>query len=269
MIDIKKLKQKIEQQNPLILNLTNTVVMNSTANALLALGASPIMSADQKDSLELLSLADAVSINIGTLDDDFINRSLSVAKENNKKKPLILDPAGAGASQIRTQTAQSLIPYSSVLRCNSGEIFALQGKDSLMKGVDTKISIDSNDTSMISKIIDFSQKNMLIAGISGKNDLITDGTQYINLGFGDELMSKITGMGCILSALTATFCAIEDDWFNAVVASFVFYSLCGELAVQKTRSLGFFESYFIETLANPNYEYIEEKINALKIKKFR
>ncbi|MGL4388088.1 MAG: hydroxyethylthiazole kinase [Brevinema sp.] len=261
MFTIRTLKEKIEQQNPLVLNITNYVTMNFTANALLALGAAPIISMDKDDSADLIKSCDAVQINIGTLDQNTIDLSLYIAKNNNKKKPLILDPVGSGASFIRTNTALSLLPYTSVLRGNVGELTSLDGQHNTVNGVNSKIDIDSENAKQIEQMLRFSQKHRCIIGISGKTDLISDGENSITLDFGDVIMSQITGMGCVLSAITATFCAVEKDLFKATSNAFAFYTLCGELAAKKTKSLGFFESYFLETLANPNYDYIENQIN--------
>lgn len=258
MIDIKALKTKIEETNPLILNLTNYVTMDFMANALLALGASPVMSVDLDDSLELLKYSNAININIGTLDKDFIYRSISIAKKNNKQKPLILDPVGAGASDIRTKTAQELLKYSSVIRGNSGEIQVLQGEESLMKGVDSYASYNKE---MISNSQHFARESQTIIAISGPYDLICNEKHSYYFSHGHEIMSKVTGMGCVLSAVTATFCAIEEDFFKASSAALMFYALCGELAYKKSHSLGFFKQYFLEELHNPNYDYIQEKIN--------
>ncbi|MGL4393848.1 MAG: hydroxyethylthiazole kinase [Brevinema sp.] len=256
---IREIKDKIESQKPLILNISNQVTMNFMANALLAVGASPVMSVCVEDAQDLLAHADAVNINIGTLDTQSILLATTLSQTNLKKKPLILDPVGAGASILRTNTALSILPYTSVLRGNIGEISALMGNHDTVNGVDSRIDFHPQNSDLFKQITSFSKTHNCILGISGKTDLIINGENHVRVEFGSPMMSKITGMGCVLSAITAAFCAVERDYFKATRLAFAYYTLCGELAEQKTKSLGFFSNYFLEILANPDYDYLEEK----------
>lgn len=258
MIDIREYKNRIDSINPLILNLSNFVTMEFMANTLLAIGASPIMSVDTDDALDLLNLVDAININIGTLDHEFIQRINSIAVSNNKQKPLILDPVGSGASQIRTQTALDLLPYISILKGNASEILSLNNSFINSKGVDSLAhSSEATNTAII-----LAKKYQCISIISGIQDYILNSQKLQQLEFGHPYMGLTTGMGCVLSSIIAVFCAIEKDYFLASTSAVAYYSLCGELAAQKS-SLGSFKNYFIDTIHQPDFDYIQKKLNLL------
>ncbi|MGL5955461.1 MAG: hydroxyethylthiazole kinase [Brevinema sp.] len=259
MIDIKALKQEIEKTNPLILNISNLVTMDFIANTLLALGASPIMSNDREDALELYDISNAITINIGTLNQDFIQMALAVAHKNNKQKPLVLDPVGTGSSTLRSQTNTELLPYCTILRGNAGEIIALQHSSFKPKGVDS--SIDSGDALDDARLL--SQQYHIPIAISGAIDYIVFHSSQYLCPFGHSLMSKITGMGCVLTSVIAAFNCVLEDPVKATHSALLFYGLCGELTYQKDPSLAFFKNYFIDTIHSPDYNYIQQKINTL------
>ncbi|MGL4677438.1 MAG: hydroxyethylthiazole kinase [Brevinema sp.] len=259
MIDIKEIKQQIEKINPLILNLSNLVTMDFMANTLLALGASPIMSNDTNDALELYSISDAININIGTLNQDFLTMALAVATKNNKQKPLILDPVGAGSSTIRSQASTDLLPHCTILKGNAGEITALQQSSFQSRGVDS--TVDSEDILHHAKAL--SQQYQIPIVISGAIDYTIFQAYQYQCPFGHKIMSKITGMGCVLTSVIAAFnCAIKDPAYASYTA-LLFYGLCGELAYQKDPSLAFFQNHFIDIIFSPDYNYIQQKINTL------
>ena len=260
MIDIREVKHQIEELNPLILNITNLVTMDFMANTLLALGASPVMSNDTSDALDLLQISKAININIGTLDDNFLELVLTVAKTNNKIKPLILDPVGVGASMIRSQASTTLLPHCTILRGNASEINAIHN-NSKPKGVDACIPSESAlDNGLL-----LSQQENIIVAISGETDYIIANKLYNPCPFGNFLMPKITGMGCVLSSVIAVFNCVETDPFKATLLAHLYYSLCGELAYKKQNSLGYFKNHFIDMIYQPDYDYIQNKINSLEL----
>ena len=261
-IDIREFKNRIEEKSPLILNLTNYVTMNFMANALLALGASPLMCEDVEDAKDLLNIVDGININIGTLHPRFLNTALVLAKENNKQKPLILDPVGTGASAIRTKSTQELLPYATVLRANASEILATHNSSHIPKGVDS--TIESHNA--LSPAQALSNHYHIPISISGAIDYTVYQEQYISSDFGSLLMPKITGMGCTLTSVITAFNAVEEDSFLATKVASIFYSLCGELVARKHKeSLGFFQNYFIDMLHKPDYDYIQEKFDSLPL----
>ncbi|MBC2714748.1 MAG: hydroxyethylthiazole kinase [Desulfobacteraceae bacterium] len=261
-MDIKKytlkLVEKIKNTSPLIHNITNFVVMNSSANILLGIGASPVMAHCLGEVEEMTSLADALVLNIGTLQDDWVESMIRAAKAANSKGiPVILDPVGSGATSLRTQAVKKIMnsAHVSVLRGNASEIFSLASADVRTRGVDSSLSVTAG-------IIDAAQKlasdmNCIIA-ISGAEDIITDGRGIFRVTNGQPIMTKVTGIGCGLSAVTGAFCAISDgELLTATAAAFGVYGLCGDLAIKISDKPGSFFVTFIDTLYSINQKDID------------
>lgn len=260
MINIREYKNEIEIKKPIVLNLTNYVVMDFVANALLALGASPIMSEDTSDAKDILKIADSISVNIGTVNEYFKEMSLTIAKENNKKKHLVLDPVGVGVSVVRTKTVEELLPFSTVLRGNGSEILSLSNKLHVPSGVDSKLN--SSDALESAKTL--STSHNLVVSVSGATDYTVNKNCYYKSSYGSSMMPKITGVGCVLTAIIAAFNAVSDNAFLSTMVASVFYSVCGETAEKHSNgSLGSFKNHFIDAIHKPDYEYIQEKINIL------
>lgn len=263
-MDIKQftsqLVEKIKTASPLIHNITNFVVMNSSANILLAIGASPVMAHSLGEVEEMTSLADALVLNIGTLQDDWVESMICAAKTaNNKGIPVILDPVGSGATSLRTRSVRRIMDVAqiSVLRGNASEIFSLASDNVRTRGVDSSLSVSE-------EIIDAAQKlaaemNCIIA-ISGAVDIITDGRKIFKVINGQPIMTKVTGIGCGLSAVTGAFCAVsQGELLPATAAACAVYGLCGDLAVQISDKPGSFAVAFVDTL----YSISKKEIDAL------
>lgn len=238
-------KESIKHHKPIILCLTNVVTMDFMANSLLALGAAPIMSCDDRELKELISISHAVNINIGTLDAAFISRcKQAVDIARRLQKPVILDPVGAGASIIRTQSALELMQFSDIIRGNASEIMALLDMNIESAGVEstktTHMAKDSAD--MLARKL----KNTII--VSGKEDYITDGLRHEILHYGSPLMPLVTGMGCTLTAVVAAFRAILPDSFDAARLATAYFGLCGNRAEEKASTPGAFRTAFIDAL---------------------
>ena len=185
----------IRQTRPLVHNITNFVVMNSTANALLACGASPVMAHAENEVEEMAALAGALVLNIGTLTDVWVAAMLKAGRVATRLgKPIILDPVGAGATALRTRAAKEILARTrvGVIRGNASEILSLAGENSATKGVDATRSVD-----------DAAQAAMLLArelnatlAVTGVTDLVTDGSRVAHIDGGHALMPLVTGMGC-------------------------------------------------------------------------
>ena len=228
--------------------------MEFMANALLSLGAVPIMSVYSKEIEELIKISDAININIGTLNNNLIALSLQAAIIADKlKKPVILDPVGAGATSIRTQTAKKLLFYSSVVKGNASEILSLYGSIHKTLGVE---SVHTTDQAQEAAYNLASKANCIIV-ISGKTDFITDGKQDIQIKFGHALMPYITGMGCILSAVIAAFCAMNKNYFRACQHAVSYFTLCGKLAGKINAYPGSFRSAFIDELFKADFKQMK------------
>lgn len=255
MHDLKQLISEIKQQKPLILNLSNYVTMDFVANGLLSLGASPVMSMGEKELADLIQLASAVVINIGTLNDDFIALCHNACLlANQLHKPLIFDPVGVGASAYRTCSAQALVERHTfaIIRGNASEIAALAGLSSVTKGGDSSLA----GGTILALAKDYARAHHTVLSVSGAIDYIISEDNYTANHSGSAFMPMITGTGCLLSAVTAAFHAMHADAYTAAWAASNFYGQCGERAALKARGPGSFKEAFLDQLylfgTNPN-----------------
>lgn len=251
--DIKKIKT----QAPLIHNITNFVVMNNTANALLAFGASPVMAHAPEEVEDMVALAGALVINIGTLSESWVaamHKAMKTAKELNK--PIVFDPVGAGATPYRTKTILELISAAppTIIRGNSSEIKSLVSASGKTKGVD---STESSEAA-IDAGRELCKTYNCVVSISGKTDYITDGKEVVAVDNGVALLTKVTGMGCTATALTAAFAAVNPSALEAAVYGMVLTGIVGEIAMKESRGPGSLQVHFLDTLYNISETYINE-----------
>lgn len=255
---IEKALCQLRQEKPLILNLTNLVTMDFIANCLLALGASPIMSICEAEIEELVCMSSAIYINMGTVNAAFISLSEKAIQFSEKyNKPIVLDPVGAGATRIRTQTAKMIAPFANMIRGNASEILALGGEACETKGVDSTHQTDSAKESA-NRLACHYQSTIVV---SGAIDFVTDGLRVSQVAQGSALMQKVTGMGCALTAVMAAFKAVVDDPFEAGLVSAYYFALCGEVAALHHNNLGSFKSAFLDQLHNPDFECMKERLD--------
>lgn len=243
-----ELLEKIRKQAPLVHNITNFVVMNASANILLSIGASPVMAHSRREVAQMAAMAGALVINIGTLEEKWIESMVLAAKSaNDRGIPVILDPVGAGATAYRTRTAIQLLEETSisVIRGNVSEVLSLAVSDVKTKGVDSSLSLSERGVDAAGVI---ARKYGCIVAVSGERDLVTDGVRVLRVANGVPLMTRVTGLGCGLSAVTGAFCAVADDKLMAATAAFGFYGLCGELALETTDRPGSFYVAFLDAL---------------------
>ena len=237
----------IREKKPLIHNITNYVVMNFTANALLAMGASPVMAHAGEEVEEMVSLAGALVLNIGTLSDGWIESMLKAGRKASELgTPIILDPVGSGATRLRTNTSREIIRQTnlSAIRGNASEILSLASDDSKTKGVDSVHSVD--DAAEAAGIL-ASELGSTLA-ITGPVDLVTDGSRIVKVSNGHYLMGQVTGTGCTATAVIGAFLAIEPDPVIAVVSALGFMGLAGERAGESASAPGSFQAAFVDAL---------------------
>lgn len=242
---IGKMLENVRNNVPLVHNITNYVTVNDCANALLAIGGSPIMSDDIDDVRDITAICGGLNINIGTLNARTIPAMHEAAKiSNDLGHPVLLDPVGAGASALRTNTAAKLIDNNkiSVIRGNISEIKALALGTSSTKGVDADVADSVNDTNIDSVIAfarELSMKTGAVIVITGAIDLVVDEISAYAVRNGNAMMSKITGTGCMLSSImTAFIVANPDNVTLAALAAVCAMGLCGELAYKKLDGRG-------------------------------
>ena len=234
----------LREQKPLVVNISNYVAMNNTANALLALGASPIMAHSRDEMAEMLSFSGALVINIGTLDSIWIPRMLfAVEQANIHNKTVVLDPVGCGASSLRTVTSRqiALAANKLIIRGNASEIIALAGQKGQSKGVD---SLDSSAAALGAAryLRDTYQGNVVI---SGATDFIVTEEGQAQLDNGHAMMPYVTGMGCTLSALTGAFAAVGEETGLAAAAVL---GVAGEIAAEQSKGPGSLQLNLLDVL---------------------
>ncbi|UQZ36412.1 hydroxyethylthiazole kinase [Paenibacillus sp. PK3_47] len=242
---------KVREMNPLVHNITNIVVANFSANGLLALGASPFMADAHEEVADIAAMAGAVVLNIGTLNDYAIQAMILAGQAANRHKvPLVLDPVGAGATAYRSDVTQKLVNslQISVLRGNVAEVANVAGESWASKGVDA--GEGEGD------IVALAQKAALKLGciviITGKDDVITDGTRTRIVSNGHSILTKVTGTGCLLSAVTGAFLAASGgDWLEASAEALSFYGVAAEIAAEAAahQGPGSFQTEFLNQLA--------------------
>ncbi|MEI8244054.1 MAG: hydroxyethylthiazole kinase [bacterium] len=236
----------LRTRQPLVHNITNYVVMNSTANALLALGAAPIMAHAAEEVEELVAISGALVINIGTLSTPWIKAMFKAGVHARKKGvPVVLDPVGAGASRLRTQTACDLVAQvrPAIVRGNASEILALGGAGGA-RGVDSQHTVAQARAAAVA----LARTHGLVVAVTGPEDFVTDGQREARVRNGHPLMARVTGTGCAASAVTGAFAAVEPDAFQAAVAALVVFGLAGEWAAQHTQHPGSYGIALIDGL---------------------
>lgn len=242
--DIKKIREK----RPLIHHIMNFVVMNDAANVTLAVGASPIMAHAEEELEDLVNVADVIYINIGTLDRYFINSMKRLASLAVKySKPLLLDPVGAGATQLRTNVTREILATGgvSVLKGNSGEMLSLAGIANKVKGVDSLAESGEEAAEILAR-------NYGITAIAtGKIDFASDGRRTYSVEGGSEIFKFVTGTGCMLGSVISAFMGVNKDFLIAGVEGLLVFKRAGEIAETRAgNNPGKFKVELIDALFN-------------------
>ncbi|MCQ6276146.1 hydroxyethylthiazole kinase [Bacillus sp. V3B] len=234
---VSVLIKKVRDINPLIHNITNIVVANFSANGLLALGASPVMADAVEEVSEMAKVANAVVLNMGTLNRETVEAMMIAGKSANEHNiPVILDPVGVGATSFRTKVSQKLIQEIkfAVIRGNAAEIANLIGEHWAIKGVD----VGSSGGNVIELTTLAAKKLDTVVVVTGKEDIISDGTTTYVVHNGHPILTKVTGTGCLLSAVVGAFASVGKNDLEAVTSALVFYGVAAELAANKTEEKG-------------------------------
>ena len=250
---------QVRQQAPLVLNITNYVVMNNTANALLATGASPIMAHAIEETEEMVTICNSIVINIGTLDRFTVEAMLKAIKIANRlKKPIVLDPVGAGASSFRKETLKKILQSGTpgFIRGNASEIMVLAGLSIQSKGVDSSES----SLNSLSAAIGLSNKYNCIITVSGETDIVTNGKETLLLKNGSHLMEKVTGLGCTATAIMGAFSAVQTNPLQAAISATAFMGICGEIAAEVSKGPGTLQLHLYDIMYNLTKEQVQDRI---------
>ncbi|SER38242.1 hydroxyethylthiazole kinase [Faunimonas pinastri] len=245
--DIWNCLRRVREAAPLVHNITNFVVMNNTANALLAAGASPVMAHAPEEVEDFVAISGALVVNIGTLSSDWIAAMrLAALKAGAAGKPWVLDPVGVGATAFRSATAAVLVEIGpTVVRGNASEILALaDAATEATRGVDSTVSSDLS--------LEAARRIAAVTGgvvaVTGATDYVTDGRDVHALRNGDAMMGRVTGLGCSASALVGAFLAVEPDPLLATTAALAVFGVAGEIAAENAPGPGTLQLRLYDTL---------------------
>jgi hydroxyethylthiazole kinase len=238
----------IRERKPLVHQITNYVVMNETANATLALGALPVMAHAPEEVEEMVGLAGALVLNIGTLSSHWIEAMLAAGwAANARGVPVVLDPVGVGATAYRTDTARRILDEVdiAVLRGNAGEIATLVGVAAEVRGVESTAA--GAEPAELAR--EAARSLAVVASVTGPVDHVSDGERTAAVSNGDPMLASITGTGCMSSAITGCFLAVAASPFDAAVEALVAFGVAGEDAARDAKGPGSFHVNLYDALA--------------------
>ncbi len=230
---------------PLVQIITNFVAMNISANVLLAAGASPAMVHAREEVAEFAGLAQALNVNIGTLDPAWAEAMEMAAQVMaTARRPWVLDPVGVGATRLRREVCARLVALRpTVIRGNASEILALAGAGGAGRGADSADPVAAAEDAAR----DLAARSGAVVAVSGPVDYVTDGAQGFRVANGDAMMPRVTALGCSLNALIAAF-AVGQHALHATVAALAYFGLAGERAAQGATGPGSFQVAFLDAL---------------------
>ena len=257
-LTVSSLLDHLRSSEPLVHNITNGVVMNSTANALLAIGASPVMTHAPEEVADMLALSGSLVVNSGTVTRQTLESMLLAAQTaNTLNKPWVLDPVGVNATAFRLHANQQLLKLKpSVVRGNASEIACLFNSESGGKGVDSSMASESTLTFLQAKAREYE----LTIAVTGKTDLIADENRLAKISNGHPMMAKVTGTGCTATALTGAFLAVTNAYWEASIAAIACLGIAGQLAAQKSEGPGTLQVQLLDQLYKLNHEIIERHL---------
>jgi len=228
----------VRNQHPLVHSITNLVVMNFNANVLLAMGAAPVMAHAHEEVADMAGIAQALVLNIGTLEPYWIESmqlALKVASQRGIKT--VLDPVGAGATSYRNQSISAILSTASpsVIRGNASEIMSVAGSNVQTRGVDSSAAV--GDALQAGQVL--ARQTGGVVCISGPVDDVVDASgRRASLANGHEWMTRITGVGCSATALVGAFCVVQPDAWRATVSAMAYLGVVGEVAAEQVTARG-------------------------------
>lgn len=254
--------EKIKKERPLVHHITNYVTVNDCANAVLALGGSPVMADDIKEVEEMVSIASSLVLNIGTLNERTIESFILAGRRANQLGvPVVLDPVGVGATTLRNQTVERILKEVklSVLRGNMSEIKNIYGIEASTRGVD---SIDNPLDGGSEFAIDLAKRLGCAVAITGAVDIISDGIKVFYINNGHPILSNITGTGCMSSSLIGLCCGTGEGSLYGALGGIMIMGIAGEKAQERLMAyegLGSFKAYLMDAINSFSSEDIEKR----------
>lgn len=240
---------------PLVQNITNYVAMNVMANVMLAAGCSPAMVHAEAEAAEFAAIAQAVTVNIGTLSRSWVESMLAVARVASARNvPWVLDPVAAGATAFRRETSAALLALRpDVVRGNASEIMALAGGAGRGRGVDAADGVEAAEAA--ARVLAAETRG--VVAVTGPVDYVTDGRRAYRIANGNPLMPRVTALGCSLTGVVGAF-LVGQDRLEATVAALAYYGLAGEMAADRAAGPGSFAVAFCDALYRLTPERVDE-----------
>jgi hydroxyethylthiazole kinase len=234
------------ETSPLVHCLTNTVVQTLTANVLLAVGAAPAMVVAPEEAGDFAAIASALLVNVGTVDGQSAEAMrIAVRSAGAAGTPWVLDPVAVGGLRLRTDLAVELVAgRPAVVRGNASEVMALAGAGSGGRGVD---STDTADDALDAAVA-LADRTGGVVAVSGPVDVITDGSRVVRVGGGHPLLTRTTGAGCALGALTAAYVAVAGNPLTGAVAAHAHVAMAAEIAAEVASGPGTFAAAWVDAL---------------------
>lgn len=240
---------RIREQKPLLHHITNFVVMNDTANMTLHVGALPVMAHAPEEVAEMTGMAGALVLNPGTLTLAWVESMLIAGRKANELGiPIVLDPVGAGATRLRTETSLRLLKelQIAVVRGNAGEIGALSGAGGAVKGVESVEGV--SDPVAVARTMACERET--VVAITGKRDFISDGERTLGVDNGHTWLKTNTGTGCMATTMIAAFAAVERDYLLAAAGGLACFGLAAELAAERAHGPASFKVALFDQIYN-------------------
>lgn len=250
--------QKIRKVSPLVHHITNWVTIADCANIVKVFGGSPVMAHAPEETSEMASISDAVVLNIGTLNNSTVEAMKQAIKAANKKNiPVIIDAVGVGATRYRNKKIQELLQHKvAVIKGNASEIASTAGINVTTKGVDTGEVLGN----IVNIAATFAREKECVVVVTGKEDICTNGAEIIKVKNGSSMMAQIVGTGCMAGSVIGTFCAVEKNYFFAVIAGLVCFEIAGEIADKTSEGPGTFKTKMFDKITTLS----EISINKMK-----
>jgi len=254
--------RRVREQAPLVHHITNVVVTNITANVTLAVGASPVMAHALEEVRDMAGAARALVLNIGTLTPELVEAMILAGRTANERSvPVVLDPVGAGATPMRTESVRRILSEVrvSVLRGNEAEVSVIGGFGGTIKGVDSV----SGHHDKAALACETARKLGCVVAVTGATDFVSDGRRLALVENGHPMLRHVTGTGCMATSVVAAFAAVEEDALVAAAAGLAYYGYAAERAAAKSEGPGSFQAALFDCLFNMTPE---ELAHGLKVR---
>ncbi|MGE5483997.1 MAG: hydroxyethylthiazole kinase [Ignavibacteriales bacterium] len=253
-----RLLEDVRVSRPLVHHITNWVVTNVSANVTLAAGASPVMAHAIEEVADMVKCAGALVLNTGTLTPDLVEAMIVAGRQaNSLGVPVILDPVGVGATPLRTKSVGRILGEVrvGVLRGNAAEIGIVSGAGGDIRGVDSRA--DANDPVELARAA--ARRFRCVAAITGKTDFVSDGETVVMVDNGHEMLTRVTGTGCMATSVIGAFAAVTKDLLWAAAGALACYGVAAEIAAAASSGPGTFQAALLDAMYNLTPSTVKEK----------